>query len=114
MDLATRLRQWQEHPPEHWAQAVNRRLAQVASAGLVLALGYALAQLTWALIPGNPATVPAPVITPAASEAPTARVGGGVDDGDSDTTSDSDTNSDSDSNSDSASDDVTVSIAPPI
>ena len=79
MDLATRLRQWQEHPPEHWAQAVNRRLAQVASAALVLALGYALAQLTWAVIPGNPASAPAPVITPAASEAPTGGVGGGVD-----------------------------------
>jgi len=79
MDLATRLRQWQEHPPEHWAQAVNRRLAQATSAGLVLALGYALAQLTWTLIPGSPASAPAPVITPAAPEASAAGVGGDID-----------------------------------
>ena len=45
MDLATRLLQWREHPPEQWARAVNRFLPPVASALLVLALAYEAAHI---------------------------------------------------------------------
>lgn len=80
MDLATRLLQWREHPPEQWARAANRYLPQVACALLVLALAYQLAQLTWALVPGNPPDAPPPVVNAQTSTTgPAVSAPGGID-----------------------------------
>ena len=80
MDLATRFLQWREQPPEQWARAANRYLPQVASAVLVLALAYQLAQLTWALVPGSPPDAPTPIVSTPTGTAPSStNVGGGID-----------------------------------
>ncbi len=79
MDLATRLLQWKEHPPEQWARAANRYLPQVASGLLILALAYQAAQLTWALVPGAPVDAPPPVVSPPSSGTPAVDGAGDVD-----------------------------------
>ena len=68
MDFATRLLQWRQFAPEHWAKTVNRYLPPAVSALLVLALAWQAAKLTWALIPGVPADAPPPVVSPIAPE----------------------------------------------
>lgn len=68
MDFATRLFQWRQVAPEHWAKAANRYLPPAVSALLVLALAWQAAKLTWALIPGVPADAPTPVVSPSAPE----------------------------------------------
>jgi len=79
MDLAIRLLQWREHPPEQWARAANSYLPQVAGAVLVLGLAYQFAQLTWTLIPGSPPDAPPPVVSAPAATTPMVNVGGGID-----------------------------------
>jgi general secretion pathway protein C len=68
MDFATRLLQWRQLAPEHWARAANRYLPPAVSALLILALAWQAAKLTWALIPGVPADAPSPVVSPIAPE----------------------------------------------
>lgn len=71
MDLATRLLQWREQPPEQWVRAANRYLPQAACGLLVVAMAYKLAELTWALVPGASLDTPPPVIsTPSSRTAP--------------------------------------------
>ena len=39
MDFATRLLQWRQVAPEHWARAANRYLPPAVSALLIVAIG---------------------------------------------------------------------------
>ena len=68
MDFATRLLQWRQVAPEHWAKATNRYLPPAVSALLILALAWQAAKLTWALIPGVAADAPPPVVSPGAPQ----------------------------------------------
>lgn len=70
MDFATRLLQWRQVAPEHWARTANRYLPPAVSALLILALAWQTAKLTWALIPGVPADAPSPVVSPIAPDQP--------------------------------------------
>ena len=54
--------------PERWARAANRFLPPAVSALLILALAWQAARLTWALIPGEAADAPPPVVSPNAQE----------------------------------------------
>lgn len=61
MDVAKRLADWRDQPPEQWFTAVNRYLPPGVTFLLVIALAYQLAVLTWTLVPGStPASAPAP------------------------------------------------------
>ena len=68
MDFATRLLQWRQVAPEHWARAANRYLPPAVSALLIVAIAWQAAKLTWALIPDAPANAPSPVASPIAPE----------------------------------------------
>lgn len=60
MDVAKRLADWKDQPPEQWLMTLNRYLPPGVTALLVIALAYQLATLTWALVPGSvPAAPPA-------------------------------------------------------
>ena len=59
MDVAKRLADWRDQPPEQWVTAVNRYLPPGITALLVIAIAYQLATLTWTLVPGS-----APAVTP--------------------------------------------------
>lgn len=63
MDVATRILQWKEHPPEEWARAANRYLPHIVSALLIVALANKLAELTWTIIPGTPLNAAAPIVS---------------------------------------------------
>jgi general secretion pathway protein C len=58
MDLARRINQLKEQPPEQWLKAGNRYLIPASTAALVLALAYQLATLTWALVPAQVTDIP--------------------------------------------------------
>lgn len=59
MDVAKRLADWRDQPPEQWLMTLNRYLPPGVTALLVIALAYQLATLTWALVPGSlPAALP--------------------------------------------------------
>jgi general secretion pathway protein C len=61
MDVAKRLADWTDQPPEQWFAAINRYLPPIVTAILVIAIAYQLATLTWTLAPGSaPAFAPAP------------------------------------------------------
>ena len=64
MDVAKRLADWRDQPPEQWFTAINRYLPAGVTAVLVIAIAYQLATLTWALVPGSTPVV-APVARPA-------------------------------------------------
>jgi general secretion pathway protein C len=49
MDVAKRLAEWRDQPPEQWLGAANRYLPPGVTAVLVLAIAYQLAMLTWSL-----------------------------------------------------------------
>ena len=66
MDVAKRLADWRDQPPEQWFNTANRYLPPGVTAVLVIAIAYQLATLTWTLVPGS---------TPVA--AASARTGGG-------------------------------------
>jgi general secretion pathway protein C len=71
MDVAKRLAEWRDRPPEQWFTTVNQFLPPGLTAVLVIALAYQLATLTWALVPGStPAAAPAPRPIDANSAAP--------------------------------------------
>lgn len=60
MDVAKRLADWRDQPPELWFTTINRYLPPVVTAILVIAIAYQLATLTWTLAPGStPAAAPA-------------------------------------------------------
>jgi len=61
MDVAKRLAEWRDQPPEQWFTAVNRYLPPGITAVLVIAIAYQLSTLTWTLVPGStPVEAPAP------------------------------------------------------
>ena len=61
MDVAKRLAEWRDRPPEQWFTTVNQYVPPGLTAVLVIAIAYQLATLTWALVPGStPAASPAP------------------------------------------------------
>ena len=61
MDVAKRLAEWRDRPPEQWFTTVNQYAPPGVIAVLVIAIAYQLATLTWALVPGStPAAAPAP------------------------------------------------------
>jgi general secretion pathway protein C len=68
MDVAKRLTEWRDQPPEQWFSTANRYLPPGVTAVLVIAIAYQLATLTWALVPGS-----APVATAAPSPVETGR-----------------------------------------
>ncbi len=61
MDVAKRLAEWRDRPPEQWFTTVNQYAPPGVIAVLVIAIAYQLATLTWALVPGStPTAAPAP------------------------------------------------------
>ena len=60
MDVAKRLADLRDQPPEQWLVPINRYLLPGFVAVLVIAIAYQLATLTWTLVPGA-----VPAITPA-------------------------------------------------
>ena len=56
MDVAKRLADWRDQPPEQWFTAANRYLPPGVTAILVIAIAYQLATLTWTLVPGSTPT----------------------------------------------------------
>jgi hypothetical protein len=59
MDVAKRLADWRDQPPEQWFNAANRYLPTGLTGILVIAIAYQLATLTWTLVPGStPAAAP--------------------------------------------------------
>jgi general secretion pathway protein C len=72
MDVAKRLSEWRDQPPEQWFSTANRYLPPGLTAVLVIAIAYQLASLTWALVPGStPVAAPAsrPIQTDGAAPA---------------------------------------------
>jgi general secretion pathway protein C len=67
MDVAKRLAEWREQPPEQWLSTVNRYLPPGVAAVLVIGIAYQLATLTWTLAPGG-APTSAPRGAPAAPQ----------------------------------------------
>jgi general secretion pathway protein C len=59
MDVAKRLADWRDQPPEQWFTAVNRFVPPVVTAVLVITIAYQLATLTWTLVPGSTPTATA-------------------------------------------------------
>ena len=53
-----------QRPPGYWGKLTNRLLARAVSLGLVAALAYQMARITWALVPGASPGAPAPVVSP--------------------------------------------------
>ena len=59
MDVAKRLAEWRDRPPEQWFTTVNQYLPPGITGVLVIAIAYQLATLTWTLVPGStPAVAP--------------------------------------------------------
>jgi general secretion pathway protein C len=70
MDVAKRLADWRDQPPEQWFNTANRYLPPGITAVLVIAIAYQLATLTWALVPGStPVAAPSPRAVDAGSTA---------------------------------------------
>lgn len=71
MDVAKRLADWRDQPPEQWFNAANRYLPPGITGVLVIAIAYQLATLTWTLVPGStPAAAPLSRTTDTGSSAP--------------------------------------------
>ena len=69
MDVAKRLADWRDQPPEQWLTTVNRYLPPGVTALLVIAIAYQLATLTWTLVPGSTPSAAPPTRTVAVSNA---------------------------------------------
>ncbi len=70
MDVAKRLADLRDQPPEQWLAPINRYLQPAVVAVLVIAIAYQLATLTWTLVPGSaPAAAPAAPRSSGASSA---------------------------------------------
>jgi general secretion pathway protein C len=73
MDVAKRLADFRDRPPEQWLAPINRYLKPGVIAAFVIAIAYQLATLTWTLVPGSvPAVAPAAPQSNGASPAPSA------------------------------------------
>ena len=70
MDVAKRLAEWRDRPPEQWFTAVNQYLPPGVTAVLVIAIAYQLATLTWALVPGSTPVGAAPTAARSPGVAP--------------------------------------------
>jgi general secretion pathway protein C len=57
MDVAKRLADWRDQPPEQWFGTANRYLPPGITGVLVVAIAYQLATLTWTLVPAGTAPV---------------------------------------------------------
>ncbi len=57
MDVAKRLADWTEQPPEQWLNVVNKYLPPVVTAVLVVLIAYQLAGITWSVVPGAAPTL---------------------------------------------------------
>jgi general secretion pathway protein C len=64
MDLAKRLSDWRDQPPEQWFASANRYLPPGVTAVLVITIAYQLAKMTWAVVPGSAPTAVAPPLRP--------------------------------------------------
>ena len=53
-----------QRPPGYWGKLANRLLARAVSLGLVAAMAYQMARITWALVPGTSPGAPVPVVSP--------------------------------------------------
>ena len=62
MDIATRLLQWKDFPPEKWAKITNRYLPQVACVFLILISAYQLAQMTWVFLAIGGSNISGPLV----------------------------------------------------
>ena len=74
MDVAKRLADLRDQPPEQWLAPINRYLKPAVVAVLVIAIAYQLATLTWTLVPGS-----APAVAPAAPQSSGTRSASGAD-----------------------------------
>ena len=70
MDVAKRLVDWTEQPPEQWLTTVNKYLPPVVTALLVVTIAYQLAGITWRLVPGAPPTLAARAVATAPAQPP--------------------------------------------
>jgi general secretion pathway protein C len=71
MDVAKRLADWRDQPPEQWFSSINRVLPSVVTAVLVIAIAYQLATLTWTLVPSStPSAAPLSSASAGTIEAP--------------------------------------------
>ncbi len=76
MDVAKRLADWRDQPPEQWLTTVNRYLPPGVTALLVIAIAYQLATLTWTLVPGStPSAAPPTRAVTVSNAAPAADLG---------------------------------------
>jgi len=76
MDVAKRLAEWRDQPPEQWFSTANRYLPPGLTGVLVVAIAYQLASLTWALAPGaTPTAAPAARVVPTSGSAPVSDYG---------------------------------------
>jgi len=64
MDVAKRLAEWRDRPPEQWFTTVNQYLPPGVTGVLVIAIAYQLATLTWTLVPGSTPAVAPPSRSP--------------------------------------------------
>jgi len=71
MDVAKRLAEWKDQPPEQWFTTANRYLPPGITGVVVIAIAYQLATLTWAFVPGaTPTAAPAPRVVLTSGSAP--------------------------------------------
>ena len=70
MDVAKRLAEWRDRPPEQWFTTVNQYLPPGVTAVLVIAIAYQLATLTWTLVRGSTPSVAPPSRSPSTVTAP--------------------------------------------
>ena len=71
MDVAKRLVDWTEQPPEQWLTTVNKYLPPAVTAVLVVMIAYQLAGITWSLVPGAPPTLATRSVASKTAERPT-------------------------------------------
>jgi general secretion pathway protein C len=72
MDVAKRLADWRDQPPELWFTTINRYLPPGVVFILVIAIAYQLATLTWTLAPGATPVFAPPARTGGTGTAPAA------------------------------------------
>ena len=70
MDVAKRLVDWTEQPPEQWLNVVNKYLPPAVTAVLVVLIAYQLANITWSVVPGAPPTLAARPVASKSAQPP--------------------------------------------
>ena len=70
MNVAKRLAEWRDRPPEEWFTTANHYLPPGITAILVIAIAYQLATLTWTLVPGSTPAVTQVSRSPGSGSAP--------------------------------------------